>query len=90
MEVRILNIRYNLKEDWLYTEDASKRTLEMKGYTVEYYLNNYIRSIIEIPTNKELTIDEIKGKIKETYRSMVTESEWNRISELDCRVNKRW
>lgn len=75
MDIRILNIRYNLKEDWLYTEDASKRTFEMKGYTVEYYLNNYIRSTIEIPIDKELTIDEIKQKIRETYRNVVIESE---------------
>lgn len=68
MDIKILNIKFNVRTIDVTWDGKTKRTFEPNGYTVEYYLNKFIKSTIEIKTDKELTIDEIKEKIKETYR----------------------
>lgn len=70
MDIKIMNIQCNWRIEDLYIEHARQRIFQLGGYTVEYYFNKYIKTTIEIPSSKELTIDEIKEKIKEIYRSV--------------------
>lgn len=70
MDIKIVNIAYDWIIEDLYTDNAKQRTFQMRGYIVEYYFNNYIKSTIDIATDKELTIDEIKEKIKEFYKEV--------------------
>lgn len=70
MDIKIVSIKYNLKIADVTWDGKTKREFEMNGYTVEYYFNRYIRSVIDIATDKELTIDEIKEKIKEIYKEV--------------------
>lgn len=68
MNIQIAKIDYILTIQDLYTDSESERTIKLSGYKVEYYLNKYIESTISIPTEKELSIEQIKEKIINTYR----------------------
>lgn len=63
MDIQILDIEYKLMKADLYNENSAKTCFEMRGYIVTYCLNGTNKTI-DISTDKELTIEEIKAKIK--------------------------
>lgn len=71
MDIQIYKIVYNLGIEDLCHENSREREMRLSGLRVDFYLNKFIESSIYIPTEKELTIDEIKEKIKETYRGEI-------------------
>lgn len=69
LDIQISKIECNLDIQDIYGA-TNERIFQLNGYKIEYYLNKYIKSTIDISTDKELTIDEIKDKIRETYRGV--------------------
>lgn len=71
MDIQISKIDYNLEIQDFCSENSREREIELSGITVEFYLNKFIESSIYIPTEKELTIKEIKETIINTYRGEI-------------------
>lgn len=68
MDIQISKIDYNLGINDLYGGDSKEREIQLSGIRAEFYLNKFIESSIYIPTEEELTIEEIKETIINTYR----------------------
>ena len=73
MDIQIVNMKYKYEIADYYNENKdfiSNREMQLSGYIVEFYLNQYIKSSIDIKANKELSIEEIKNKIQDAFQNM--------------------
>ena len=65
MKITLADIKYNLNIQNVYYTEEEHQERTLKGYTVLFFINENIESKMDIWTQQELSIEEIKVKIKE-------------------------
>lgn len=66
MEISLTNIKYNWGICHVSCGNITKIEQELQGYEVSFLINKILESKINIGTDRELSIEEIKAKILET------------------------